>query len=389
MTDKLRNVLHEQAETVDFAAPDLEAIARTGGRRVRRRRGAALAGGVAAVAVVAGLVIARPGGAGDADDRVAGDPTFSAQVTWAFGSVLHTPDRARDLGHPIRAYVRTRDGIVFTDGQGAVWSYVGGEVTRVGSITANDPRPLSTPDGILTRSITANGPRLVSDPEGSLAGWVDPTGARPTFVVLDQVTGETWRNNSHTSGSMFTRANSARTDVTLYALDGRTAYWHDSRGTVAVDILTGASRGANLGIDILAVQNGLIAAAEGSVTFLGPNESDRFPLPVYANRGVLSPDAAYYSSDAKSGDTDHPEVYDTRIHKRVPIADDYYFASGYEWLDNRTLVLIAQRDKTSPVQLLSCAVPEATCKVDVPDLGSYDDLGARGFTLPVGEETLD
>ncbi len=38
MTEKLKQMLHERTDSVDFAMPDLDALTRDGDRRIRRRR---------------------------------------------------------------------------------------------------------------------------------------------------------------------------------------------------------------------------------------------------------------------------------------------------------------------------------------------------------------
>ena len=49
MTEKLQTLMREQADTVDFAAPDLDAMIAAGDRRTRHRRLGAVAGVAAAI----------------------------------------------------------------------------------------------------------------------------------------------------------------------------------------------------------------------------------------------------------------------------------------------------------------------------------------------------
>lgn len=374
MTETLKDLMHERADGPDFAVPDLDTLFRDGDRRLRRRRAAHAVGGLAALAVVGALVVPQLSGS-DANTRndevVAVDQLPSAVLTWASGSVLHTLDGQTDLGKQIRAYVRTDAGYVFADASGVVWSFTGGEISRVGSTSAKLPR-------------------LVSDDEDSLAGWVDFSGDRPAFVVLDQANGSLTRNDDETSAAMGALADEDD-PAYFYAIDNRTAYWRDARGAVAVDLATGDVRvidaAARNGFDVSDVENGVIAFNErGLGTVLGADRGDRVDavvLPqVYGSMGAFSPGADYYS-----GDADEPQVYDARTGQEVVLDLDYAFATGYEWLDEHALVLIAQETPKSPVQLLTCQVPEGTCEVSVPDLGSFDDLASEGFALPVGEHT--
>ena len=366
MTQKLKSLLHEQAETVDFAVPDVAALTRAGDRRVRGRR--ALVGGVAALAMVGALAAIRIAGGPAAESTpVVSDPTPQpAQLTWATGHVLHAGDRTIDVGVGVQAYVRTSAGFVVADPGGVVHSVVDGKVSDVGRTDAKHPH-------------------LVADPSGTLAGWVELDGDRPGFVVLDQATGDTTRNDDATQPGMGLLADE-QDPAYFYAISGGEAYWRDQRGAVEVDLATGDVRvvdaGAANGFDILDVQDGVIAFnADDDGTALGPTRRDAVMLPqVYGTLGTLSPGADYYSSDA-----DEPQVYDARTGERVALDLDYAFATGYEWLDGHRLAVLAQKTGRSPVQLLTCVVPAGTCEVTVDDLGSFEDLIDDGFQLPVGE----
>jgi len=366
MTEKLKTLLHEQAETVDFALPDLESLTRTGDRRIRRRRATGLVGGVAALAVVGGLAVTQLGGSDDVrrDATPAGDPASTARVTWAEGSVLHWPGGSTDLGHPVRAYLPTEVGYVFTDGDGAVWSAVDGVVDRVG--------------GIESRS-----PRLVADHDGSLAAWVDPLGPRPRVVVLDQATGET-------------RFFDATELETLAAIDGDTLYGQAGRRATSLDLASGETRPVDVprGAEIRAVEDGVIVSDGGyDDGGLAANDGDLVTRPdgevvtlhqAYGDTATFSPDARWVSIDA-----DEPKVFDTTTGQQVDIdVAGRVFATGFEWLAPDTLVMIASKNETGPVELLTCTVPAGTCASTVPDLGSFADLAAS-FALPVGIELED
>ncbi|MCW2843765.1 MAG: hypothetical protein JWN22_1681 [Nocardioides sp.] len=376
MTEKLKTLLHDRAETVAFGAPDLEAVVRAGDRRLRRRRAGAAAGGLAAVAVVGALLVTQLGGTDPANGpQVVHDPGIPAHVSWVVGSVLHDGDRTVDLGFEATAYVRTTTGIVATSPDGTVHSVVGGRSVDVGTVDAENPH-------------------LVADDEGTLAGWVNDSNEGPTFLVLDQSTGEITSNGAAVERGMGGTADS-QNPVYFYAIDGRTAYWRDSRGAVAVDVDTDDVRvvdaEARNGFDIVAVENGVIAFnvqhddARADGTAIGTRRDTAMVLPrVYGTYGAFSPDAHYYS-----GDADEPQVYDARTGNRVTFDLDYAFATGYEWLDDHTLAMIAQDTPKSSAQLVTCEVPAGTCDVAVDDLGSFDDLAAEGFALPVGSALDD
>jgi hypothetical protein len=363
MTEKLKTLLHERASSVDFVAPDLDAMVRVGDRQVRRRRGLGIAAGLAA-AVVTGLVV--PVLRSDAPrDQLAVEPASTAPLTWVSGSVLHTPDSETDLGFAVQTYVRTASGYVFADTNGTVWSRVGGATTEVGRAPARDAR-------------------LVSDTEGTLAGWVDPSGDRPAFVVLDQSTGKVTRYDEHTTSDMALLADESDPAV-FSAIDDGSAYWRDQRGAVVVDLAGGEVRVVDAdagGFDLGPMEDGLFAFRVGSGTAIGEAPDDIVRrIDAYGELGSFSPDARYFSSDANQ-----PQVYDVASGRRVSFdLEGRGFATGYEWLDDRTIAMLAARRPTmdAKAELLTCTVPEGTCE-PVAELGTFERIQSS-FALPIGQ----
>ena len=289
-------------------------------------------------------------------------------VTWASGSTLHTPEGDHDLGRPVAAYVRTRVGYVFTDGSGGVYSAVENGVTRIGDISERLPH-------------------LVADVDGSLVAWVQPTDRSPRFVVFDQSTGTQRSFGDHTEAGMGALADEAN-PAYVYAVDGRTVYWRDTRGAVAMDVDTGRARvidpTARNGFDILAVEDGVVAFDAGDAgTGVGTSREAAVIIPdVYGSLATFSPDAAWVSVDA-----DEPQVYDVRTGRRVELdVDGRWFATGYEWLDDDTLVMIAARGEDTSYELLTCSVTAGSCAVAESELAP---VGDEDFVLPVGEALED
>jgi hypothetical protein len=363
MTEKLKTLLHEQAESMDFAVPDLDSLTRTGDRRIRRRRATGLVGGVAALAVVGGLAVTQLGGSDDVrrDPAPAGDPASTARVTWAEGSVLHWPGGSADLGHPIRAYLPTEVGYVFTDGAGAVFSAVEGDVSPVGTIATKQPR-------------------IVADHDGPHAAWVDPSGPLPRVAVLDQTTGETRFYDTAGLDS-------------VTAIDGDTVYGQAHGTALALDLASGTTSpvDAPSGAEVMAAEDGVIISDTGDGD--GGADGDLVRRPdgtvvtlhqAYTSSATFSPDARWVSIDA-----DEPKVFDTTTGQQVDIdVAGRVFATGFEWLAPDTLVMIASRNESGPVELLTCTVPAGTCASTVPDLGSFADL-IPAFAFPVGVELED
>lgn len=363
MTDDLSQLLHERADTVHFTSPDLDVVFRDGARRIRRRRVGAVLGGAAVVAAIGGLGVtvlgsSTPDGAPVATDPAAPAAIGPAPVTWAVGSELRSAGGAAvDAGVEIRSYVRTAAGFVLTGPDGTVFSLVDGERSELGRTDAGRGY-------------------LAGDADGTRAGWLDVSGDRPRFVVADLADGSV-RSYDAQSGD--------GDPASFDALDGDTAYWRDDRGTVVVDLTTGDAAvldpAARPGFDVIAAEDGVLATDAGDP---GTEVGDVLLPRVYGGLGVFSPQARWFTIDA-----DEPRVFDVLSGEPVRLDLDAWFASGYEWLDDSTVALIAQQRRDTPVQLVTCTVPDGACTVAAPDLGSFETLLEGGFALPVGEAMED
>ncbi len=368
MTEKLKNLLHDRAAAVDFAVPDVESLTRAGDRRRRRRTAGIVAGGVAVLAVVGGgLALPQLVGDDASSPQPATSATQTPALSWVMGQTLYAPDLADgqvDLGHEVRAYVRTRVGFVFADPDGTVWSWTDGSETRVGSTDAKDPH-------------------LVSDTEGALAGWLGTDGGHPSYVVLDQATGDTTTYDEQPAGAGDPAGPGS--SPYFYAIDGRTAYWRDARGAVATDLDTGDATvvdpRADGDVDISAAEDGLIAfTSDRHGTSIGTTPANARELKYsFGGPGAFSPDGRWFTEDA-----DEPKVYDSRTGTKVELDLQYNFASGYGWLDDSTLLLLGQDGWRDKVELLSCTLPDGSCTTVQPGLGTFSQLNREGFALPVG-----
>lgn len=367
MTDLLRTLMTERAETAAFAPVDLAVVTRAGERR-RHRRTLSVVAGIAVLAVVGGgaTVLAldrgRPAEVATTVPDPAGTVPAPGGVSWARGSVLHTPSARLDVGHHVRAYVHTVDGFVFADDGGGVYAVDGTEVRQVGSLGDAEPR-------------------LVSDPRGHLAAWVDPTGARPAFVVLDQASGEVTRDDSHTAPTM---SSSTGDPALVYAFDGVTLYRRDDRGAVAIDTTTGTTRvvdaRATQDYGITGAGHGLVAFGTDHGTEIGTTRDDARPFEQLSNDAKFSPDGRYVTADS-----DTLDVFATADGSPVDLGLDRGFATGVDWLADGTLLVIAAQkaEDDADAELLTCTVPAGDCETVVASLGTFDELEGD-FALPTG-----
>ena len=350
MTGLLTDVLHDRADHLD--APDLDAaeITREGDRRVRRRR-TALVGSLAAAAAVAAVVLPSllSGGGPPSRDVVAdGTAAEPQQLAWVTGSTLHrTGQPDVDLGVDVRAWVWVGDDVAFTDAEHRVRLWTGDALEVIGR----------------TRGVQAEQTELVSD--GTLVGWLD--GARG-LTVYDVATGEA-------TSAQVVAGHPAR----VTALDGRTVYGTDARGTLAFTVGTseveviddgvGAVLDAEAGTQVRQVDGSrAIITRDGQVVQLSTRE--------FAN---LSPDAALLTIDHD----DLGEVVDAVTGDVLPFEHGHEWALGYQWLDQTTLAVVAfdgLDDDAETAWLLTCDGRTGVC--DGP--GTEVPSGYGAFQLPIG-----
>lgn len=361
MTEMLRTQL-ERAADLDFAAVDLGAITTAGDRRIRGRRRGLFAGAVVALVLACGapMLVA---GRGD-DDRVVDLPNSApAGITWVVGDTLHTTTASYDLGHRVRAFVRTDVGYAVLTPDGEIYSYVDGDVRRIA-------------DG-------AGQTFLVSDPENSWVGWVDESGATPAVVAHDLASGRTRRHDVQAE------ARGADEEVVvltwLLGIDDGTAYWIDLRGTVAGDLETGATTvlpvpgperwvsGVRDGFQVRLVET----PSGGDLGSEVVDRNGKVVLPVKKDRyfGAISPGARWIT-------TDGPVVVELGSGRQFPLQiGSSRDVLAYEWLDGDTVA--AFRENDDAVDLLTCEVETGACTVAAEGLPAMDGElvvpGSSGF----------
>jgi hypothetical protein len=367
MTGLLKDIMDERADRAPVPSLDLDAIIQTGDRRVRRRRVVA-GGGVAAVATAVIAVVAIGPGSfdlrGDKAEPVDTPPApseFLHQVpVYASGTEIHYGDRkvVSVAPHQLDSFVVTNAGFVFTTSDNAVFLADGDEVTQIGMLAdTNYPQ------------------KVVAGYDGPYVGWVDGSSAVPTFVVYDTATRQEvvrTEDGSDPGGQLddFTRS-------AMIAIDGATAYWHNSQGVIAYDISAGTSTvfQPRASVEWLNdVVGGVYATQtiEGEAIHVGTNPTARDPyfvrglatLSPSATRVVIEHDDVEQVFDVASGDDVTPD------HAGYP-----YVVFG-QWIDDDTFTEFgltqAELDndpRDVSFDLLTCSVSAGGCNVTNEDIG--------------------
>ncbi len=353
MTGKLIETMRSQAGELGSPALDLDSIVHEGDRRTRRRRLAAVVVGVVGAVVLGGAAV-RLVDPGDPEGQVADGTTLRPHpLSYATGSRIHVGDTDLDAGRPIRAYVETDAGYVFSSTDLGVYTLIDGETARVGTLT--EP--------------VADTPELVAD--GSRVGWLD---ADDLYTVRDLATGEVVETPANHDGGRASRISASMT-----ALDGTTAYLFDGRGPLAWDLESGAVTPVVPadGRTVVDAENGVLlvegAPSDAVITATGsvPVQIDDF-----AN---LSPDARYVTTSYH----DTGFLIDAQTGERLPFDHGHDWAMGYQWLTDHTfaaMVFDHRGDGWGKPALLTCAAATGSCQTTVRQLPA--ELGE--FQLPIG-----
>jgi hypothetical protein len=398
MTESLKSLLGEQAASVAFKPPDLDAIAHDHTRHVRRRRAVTALAAVAVVAVMASAAI----GLSARNDRrpdLPANPLPTTGASWAMGSTIHSGGDAIEAGHEVHAYVRTSVGFVTVDRSDNVYSVTSQGVTLIG-------RAAAVPAGGGDRL------RLVSDPRGTLAGWVAEDQSALVLRIHDQATGQT--------RSYETARAIGFGGVSFFAIDDRTAYWRIATrdAVLAVDVDTGTERLLASGdrarnLEIWSVEGGVLAFSPdhqpgGNVTSISVgrsiDETRTFTLGENneANDEVrLSPTGAWlaYLLFEFDGPPQHDVVRAFTAQVRNASTGDLAALNvpatslviPVTWLGDSTLQVLgigmAPGQTVQQGKMYACEVPSGSCEVaaDLPAAA----LEGSGLVLPNGHSVED
>ena len=299
MGELLKDVMGERAGAEAPPELDLEAIVRAGDRRVWGHRaitGIAVAAVIGVVTVVAPTVLdqMRDDGAPVTDQPsppTPGGGFETHRTSYAMGSTVHYGDEAIDVSpYIVSGFVKTDDGFVVAATDGAVVLADGETVKPIGSTT-------------LRPGYAA----VVADDRGSLVSWAEPTGSGTDFVVFDTAARSEVARAADPDASIGNKEPAFGLPV-VEALDGRTAYWHRSDGTVAFDVDSGETTMLQEGAStdwLKDVENNTLAFAsfddQAVVVSRDPNASGP-TVPGYTENAWLSSHASYLATDKQIGD---------------------------------------------------------------------------------------
>jgi hypothetical protein len=382
MTGLLRDTMNDRADAAGYPHLDLDAIIETGDRRVRRRRLAAVGG----AAVVAAAVVAAVAIGPSALDRDSGQlppvgqpagPFAQARPTYASGSTIHYGDQSLELDHPVRSFVQTPAGFVYTGPDGQVLFTDGLSETQIGTTQSE-------------------GRQLASDSSGPYVGWVDSTDqGAPAFVVYDTAKGEEVVRT--TEGSLAGSAqNDPDTVSVMIAIDNGIAYWHDGSGVKAYDVASGTLATVKEGADaewLDDVENGVLSHSS-DLRYLGDAGDQRIIVssdpdatdPGFArwNHGYLPPDGQHVA--VSGGDVS--KVIDVATRADVtPPHPGYWVVSFGQWVDDDTFTYLAfpgESPTYRTADLLTCSISQQSCEVAFGDVTGTDRDPVVFPDMPIG-----
>ena len=379
--------------------PDFAGRALAGAVRRRRTRRYASVGAacVVAVVVIGGSVVVLRG---PGDPAPVVSPWSANAVTWASGSTIHVGTETVDVGHTVRAYVRTGAGFATIDDADNVYSVTAEGVRQIGHATAAPP---------FDSDAGQDQARLVADPHGTVVGWVGED--QPAWAILQTYDQATRQLRSYSKlGAV------PAEDVLFHAIDGRTGYLRTLAGVYELDLDSGderllSSREQFRSFEIYSVQNGVLAFRRDDSFLAGRSIDDAKEMvrdgdaeltavtPPYR----LSPTGAWFSLGVsqleKVADDNYramshtAEVYDTSTGEPVTLdvtldaPKRSALAIPILWLDDVTVQVVAivadvpldNQPTSVHASLYACTVPDASCQL-AADLGTIE---VNASTLPV------
>lgn len=367
MGDLLRDMMNERADTQAAPELDLDAIIRTGDRRVWRRRAVAGIGTAAAVATLALAVPTVMDGLGDdSTPPVATQPTASDRsggfatrtTTYAVDSSIYYGEEAIDVSpYRVSAFVQTDDGFVVAATDGSVVLADGFTVEVIGQVAHR-------PDYAT----------LAADDRGSLVTWVDDSKARAEFVVYDTSAREEVAREPDPQAPIGGKPAEFGLPV-VEALDEAIAYWHRSDGTVAYDIESGDFTMVAEGASpqwLKDVEDGTLAFSsfdDLAIVVSSDPAADEPLLPAYAEDAPLSLDAGYLAIDQEGSVV----VFDVATGTDVTPTESSGEGRFVLWTGKEEYIAFAFLSSGTG-RFQQCGVNTQTCTAATGDVEGVDEI---------------
>ena len=228
MTERLKSLLHDEADALSVPAPSASR-ALADGRRLRRRRRLVPVATAAAVVLVAGGLAFTLGGGDDRDrdDATAADPAASsAPVLYAAGSTVVIGDRTAEVPDTVHSLHYTSAGVLVRSN------------ANDGASDGSGPENLTLvrEDGTtVDLGVIPEGVGPATDPDEPVYALAEADGAGFKVVVRDAATGDVVQEMRLPDGKP------SYWPVPPLALDGDTLYVGFDSTTAAVDLTTGDS----------------------------------------------------------------------------------------------------------------------------------------------------
>jgi hypothetical protein len=365
MSESLRELLRQGADTVERPHWDVDELLRQAHRRLVRRRVTVLAGSVAAVILItAGGFALRPD-----QERLAPAPAPTGPIktaaplgtpralTYAAGSTIHFGGRTIDTGETIDFVEATDDGAVYvTKGQDTVWFSDGSVTEEIGEV----------------QRIHFAVPVVTANP-GSLVAWVDGTqseGQSGVIVVYD----------SH-ERRVVAQIRSPEGRPGSLVINRDRIYWEIAArgGATAVrrhDLSAGTTRAISFDTYHAELASNPRMLVIGRPDYYEGDIPDRVSqrLAFFKRVGTRLVASDSVSLGSQANETAPTRLMDGRaLRLRVPQG----YGAGFDeslvvvqWLDDKHLVLFAHHEHNEfpahRADLLVCPVPTGTCRVVVP-----------------------
>ncbi len=344
MTERLSQLLHDEAGDLRTPTPDTTAVLARGRRMRTRSRvatGLAAGGVLAVVATTAGFVALNSGSAGSGEDQVAG--ATPSPAVWAIGSDVHVGDEVTSVPDTVHSLHYTSAGVLVRSNP------------HDGASDGSGPETLTLvrPDGSTSDLGTIpEGWGPATDPGRDVYVLAEASGDGFEAVVRDVGTGEV------TQTVPLPDLPKSYWDVPPLALDGDTLFVGYRHEMAAVDLATGetstipGSEGGGPLVSGGRIVTGtdttidVVEATSGETVLSVDVDPETFPY------GTLSPDGRFLRVVLQDEAADETTVYDLSTGQAQTFDGVY----GWGWTADGDLI------KAADDTLTTCDAATGSCE---------------------------